>query len=313
MKINVILVHGIGNQSSDWAEKIILQLKKQFLATLKKIDPASAAKSVDEALFIKPVHWADIFQERQKVLCAKLNADGQTPPKEVRGPFWMGLKIRTFDAMKAMFKNLQDAITTEFIGDVIGYLDPKAKKVVYAKLDDGLNTIAQQSKGHSEKIPVSFIAHSLGTVITSDFIYNGTEEMKARGARGFHSDFTLDNLFTLGAPIALFSLRYGGPEVFQNPIRIETMMGRWINMYDDDDPVGMPLTSLNDAYKSAVFKDVHVESGIFGLAHMHYFEKPEILEIMAKKLAIDWLAYNFILPEDKIQKLYIEYDLKVSR
>lgn len=313
MRINVILVHGIGNQSSDWAEKIILQLKKQFIAALKEIDPASAARSADEALLIQPVHWADIFQERQKVLCSKLDAEGQTPPKEVKGPFWIGIKIRAFDAMKAMFKNLQDAITTEFIGDVIGYLDPKAKKIVYGKLDEGLKTIAQQSEGHNSKIPVSFIAHSLGTVITSDFIYNGTEEMKARSTKGFHADFTLDNLFTLGAPIALFSLRYGGPEVFQYPIRIETTTGRWINMYDKDDPVGMPLTSLNDAYKAAVFKDVHVESGIFGLSHMHYFEKPEILDIMVKKLAIDWLAYNSVLPEDKIKQLYLEYDLKVSR
>ena len=160
----------------------------------------------------------------------------------------------------------------------------------------------------SGKAPLTFITHSLGTVIASDFIYDRSKERRLKSLEGFHERFYLENIFTIGSPLALFSLRYNGPEAFQNPIHVESSFGRWLNIYDGDDPVGMPLRPLNDAYKSAVSRDIKVESGIYGLSHIGYFTKSKTLDIIAKKLALDWMRLNDKLSEVEAAKLYETYD-----
>ena len=69
---------------------------------------------------------------------------------------------------------------------------------------------------------------------------------------------------------------------------------------DEDDPVGIPLKVLNDAYSKVVYKDVLVNSGLYGISHTSYFKKAQ--------LAIDWVALNQKLPEEEIDRLYREYD-----
>ena len=48
--------------------------------------------------------------------------------------------------------------------------------------------------------------------------------------------------------------------------------GRWVNIFDEDDPVGMPLKVLNEAYNKVVHKDVLVNSGVYGISHTNYFK-----------------------------------------
>ncbi len=111
----------------------------------------------------------------------------------------------------------------------------------------------------------------------------------------------------------LFSLRFGGPEAFTKPISVENPTGRWVNIVDEDDPVGMPLKVLNDAYNKVVLKDVIINSGVYGISHLGYFKQSsKALDIICQKLAIDWVALNQKLPQEKIDKLYQDYDQTVG-
>ena len=154
------------------------------------------------------------------------------------------------------------------------------------------------------------MAHSLGTVITSDYIYEQNDpNSDTSGPKVMKQHFILQNLFTVGSPISLFSLRFGGPEMFTSPISVESPSGRWVNIFDEDDPVGMPLKVLNDDYDKVVHQDALVNSGVYGISHAHYFKKnSKVIDIICQKLAIDWIAFNQKLPKDKIDQLYEEYD-----
>ena len=70
----------------------------------------------------------------------------------------------------------------------------------------------------------------------------------------------------------------------------------------------MPLKPLNAAYDRAVWKDAHVDSGPYLLAHAGYFSKSGTLTIIGRKLALDWLALNRWLPPGRQAELDAAYD-----
>ena len=101
--------------------------------------------------------------------------------------------------------------------------------------------------------------------------------------------------------------------MFTSPVSVESPEGRWVNIFDEDDPVGMPLKVLNEAYDKVVHKDVLVNSGVYGISHANYFKRSsKVLDIICQKLAIDWIAVNQKLPQEQIDKLYQEYDRTVG-
>ena len=109
-------------------------------------------------------------------------------------------------------------------------------------------------------------------------------------------------------------MKFNGPESFNLPIQVEVPNGRWINILDKDDPIAMPLRLLNASYKRAVFSDYQVNSGWFwGTAHTEYFSRTNALDLIARKLAIDWAAINHKIKPPKIAELYQEYDRSVSK
>ena len=101
--------------------------------------------------------------------------------------------------------------------------------------------------------------------------------------------------------------------MFTSPVSVESPTGRWVNIFDEDDPVGMPLKVLNEAYDKVVLKDVLVNSGVYGISHTNYFKRTsKVLDIICQKLAIDWIALNQKLPKEEIIKFYAEYDRTVG-
>ena len=212
--------------------------------------------------------------------------------------------------LRRPFKKFQNEIITDFIGDIIGYLHKDAQRAVYQKISDTLKGCHSRINQPQDKIPLTFIAYSLG----SDYIYEqNNPQSDTSGPKVMKDHFILDNLFTVGSPLSLFSLRFGGSEAFIKPISIENPKGRWVNITDEDDPVGMPLKVLNEAYSKVVLKDVIINSGVYGISHLGYFKRSsKTLDVICQKLAIDWIALNQKLPQDKIDKLYQEYDETVG-
>jgi hypothetical protein len=115
-----------------------------------------------------------------------------------------------------------------------------------------LNTLAAAA---GPTAPLCLIAHSLGTVIASNYIYDlekhARKKLICRRVRNEMDDTplergeTLASLYTFGSPIALWSLRY--PD-FGRPIDVPSpklaghhpavpAVAEWINFYDEDDVI----------------------------------------------------------------------------
>jgi hypothetical protein len=281
--IAVAVIHGIGKQKSDFADQLIAKLTQQFIAHL----PNNVANP-ETQLVIEPIHWAPVMQEKEDLLWQRLNKTG--------GLDFM--KMRQF--------------MVEFGADALAYQPLPHERDVYDAIH---GVVAQKFHALAEKAgptaPLCVIAHSLGTVIASNYLYDLQKGMDFLPApvRAHHSETplemgeTLALFYTLGSPIALWSLRYND---FGTPINVPAaklgqyypnLEGEWINFYDADDVIGYPLRPLNEAYRKMVKKDMPVNVGSFlvswtPLSHLEYWTDDNIIAPVAESLARAWKQIN---------------------
>ncbi len=308
MRLPVMFVHGIGDSKKDWAEATGRALRSKLAEQTGALLGARHACTADELTEIEGAYWKDVFEARETEL--KQILDGALETISVKGDFWLA---RALTEMRNKFFRFQNKITTAFIGDIIGYLNEEVRGEVYARLDEAIGRLAARCGSGPMKTPLTVVAHSLGTVIVSDYIYDRIKKRKLGGQSGFHDTLRFQNFFTLGSPLALFSLRFGGPQAFRNPIRVEDKTGRWINIFDSNDPVAMPLRPLNEAYHQAVFRDIKVNTGMYGFSHGAYFDKPPALDLVSRKIALDWVAANKDVGTDRLESLYEKFDASLTR
>ena len=155
--------------------------------------------------------------------------------------------------------------------------------------------------------------HSLGTIIASNYLYDlqadPVKHLISDDVRALIHDnpleqgHTLSLFYTLGSPIALWSLRYrefGRPVTVPSPHLSQyhaEIEGEWVNYYDQDDVVGFPLKSLNAHYAQVVTRDAPVNVGSViqswnPLSHLGYWTDRDVVEPIALKLIQVWKAIN---------------------
>jgi hypothetical protein len=301
MKLAAVMIHGIGGSAENWAQEPIRRLNEKILAQLKAILKDKAPAEISDVLVVKSVYWKTALQKPQNELQAVLARYFGWVLQGLN--FWENL----FKSIFKLFYKYQNMIVTLFIGDIVGYMAKEGKLGIEIKIDAAMEALAAEAP--EKEIPLTFISHSLGTVIASNYIYDKMDDHRKNGVNRMDERFIFSNMFTAGSPIALFSMKFNGPESFNRPIEVENPNGRWVNFLDKDDPIAMPLRLLNSSYKKAVSSDYQVNTGWFwSKAHTEYFTKSNTLDLIARKLAIDWVALNLKLSREKIDKLYKEYD-----
>ena len=308
MPIGVLLVHGVGDQTSDWADAHIRLLRQrvgQELVALK-LDPAPDPV---EAFLIGRVHWADVLQGHQQELSTILNMVHDSATSSPDEAWW----VRFINWITGKLRKAEGRFIAEFIGDVIGYHAEATRTAIYATVTRALDELSAKLPAGSEKFPLTIISHSLGAVIVSDYIWDQAKARRQQGLEGFHARWRFDNFFTMGSPMALFALQYGGAQAFSQPISLEHPGGRWVNIYDTNDPISMPLRPLNAAYRKTVLADARVRNGFYLWAHDGYFTSSHILGIIGRKLALDWCAEHSRLPAERLSRLAAQYDSTFSR
>jgi hypothetical protein len=188
---------------------------------------------------------------------------------------------------------------------------PKDRTVydgVHAIFAQTLRSLAAEA---GDRAPLCVVAHSLGSVIASNYFYDLQKgvDMISEPVRDQMGDTPLErgetfsHFYTLGSPIAIWSLRYadfGVPIAVPSPRLSEHhphLEGEWVNFYDENDVCGFPLKTLNSKYRERVKADVAVNVG--GLltswnpaSHLGYFEDKDIVGPIAKALARAWRSVN---------------------
>ena len=298
MRLGVLLIHGIGDQGPDWADAIIRSLEQRVLEQLRSLldQPPLDAGSV---LTVGRVHWADVLAQPQRELRRILNRAHASPTAD--GSWWH----RLLGTVTGALRRQESRFIADFIGDVIGYRSPETRQAIYDTITRALDQLAASPETGVEQAPLTLIAHSLGSVIASDYVWDVT---KAHRHQGVHDRWRFENFFTVGSPMALFALQYGGAAAFNKPIALESPRGRWVNLYDRDDPIGMPLRPLNAAYRRVVLADAEVRAGAYLLAHTRYFTNQDTLTIISRKLALDWCAQHDPRSAPRWRDLSAAYD-----
>jgi hypothetical protein len=275
----IAIVHGIGRPEPDFADEIMAALRERF-----------RKKTGVDGLLMKPVFWAPVLQDAENELWKRLSTGG---PMDF-------MKLRRF--------------MVDFAADAIAYQpQPREKDVyegVHAAFAKTLNSLAKEA---GEDAPLGIISHSLGTVISSNFIYDLQTQPKRKvipktvrnemDNTPLEKGETLACFYTLGSPIALWSLRY---KDFGRPVSVPAPkfknhhangQGEWINFYDQDDVIGYPLKSVNEAYRKAVKEDRAVNVGGWlsswsPASHTEYWSDDDVLDPIVESLAKLWNSIN---------------------
>lgn len=277
-RIAVAIVHGIGQQGSNFADPLCSRLQ-DFLRPVCGGD-----------VVFQSVYWSPIIKRRERELFQRVRRGGPLSFSLARG------------------------FLISYLGDAIAYQitpsDRRAYDLIHEVFADALRALADEA---GPDAPLCVIAHSLGSIIASNYLYDLQEEfhrpivpdsVRARmGDTPLERGETLSLFYTLGSPLALWSLRY--PD-FGRPVEVPSprlaryhpdLDGEWVNFYDKDDVVATPLKPLNDDYGRVVKEDRPLNVGTWltrwnPFSHLSYWTNPALIERVAAGLIRTWKIAN---------------------
>ena len=254
-KLGVLVVHGMGSQEAGYAEPMIGELKQRI--------GQNASLAAWEA-----VHWAPLLRDREVKL-------------------WKDLS----ESNKLNFSPLREFLISAF-GDAAAYLKRGrlSAKDMYALIHDEVHNslTVLEAQLESPKLLV-VIAHSLGSIIMSDFIWDKQHSDGLSGT-AFTRMESLPCFVTFGSNIAITSLAHNPVESIKFPpstLKDHVPNGasahalldaaKWLNLFDPDDILGYPLKPLSDSYDEAVAEDREINVGGF-FPELESVESHEILD-----------------------------------
>ena len=272
--MRVIYVHGI---SDSLPEKYDYTggFSTRLVAKLKELGviPARASQAeIDRIITFEPAYYADIGHDEEEAL------------------------LKDYQRERGQLYNFFDQSLENLFGyDLIRrFMISSVSDVLLYKSEAGQNAIRERLL---EKLvpyvgtpdPVTIVAHSLGSVVAFDVLYY-------HNWHTWRGLFKPANLFTLGSPIALFSLSVGSdgkqetknnPKIAMPDPYLTQQSGVWYNFFDAQDIIGYHLESYFQN-KYAV-KDILVQTGTLPLkAHTEYWINNEILTTIAQRLKLDF-------------------------
>jgi hypothetical protein len=261
------------------------------------------------------VNWSDIGQADEDMLLRNKILPDQWHTVNLRHP--IDSLLETIDRFRGASNELRQFMVGS-VGDVFTYLTLAGKQDIQRRLKDKIFAArqAQIDEGVPPPHYISIMAHSLGSVVTYDLARYFGDTAEGRQEVG---SAALANLFTFGSPLALFSLlEYGqerqpgnapppavlsdGQSSPQSPeqrkpearhpystrgIKLNLEAGKWLNFYDQQDPIACTLHDLYSPRSSSDDRsevdDIPVQTGVL-YAHTAYWENDEMAAAMAKQL-----------------------------
>ncbi len=282
-RIAVAVIHGVGHQDGCFADRLIGRVRRRFSTLV-----ADAGVQPAEALVMEPVVWAAVLESAEDDLWQRVSCERRLAYAALRR-FMVG-----------------------FAADAVAYQPVPGERAAYdrihAELAAALKRLAAKA---GPDAPLCVIAHSLGTVIASNFLYDlqqdASRNLISDSVRGTMGDTPLErgetfaSFYTLGSPIALWSLRYpngGVPVAVPSPQLAHhcpalAAAGEWINFYDPDDVIAYPLKRLNAAYGTVVTEDRAVNVGSWltcwnPFSHEGYWTDRAVTDAIAAGLVGLW-------------------------
>lgn len=212
---------------------------------LRAVQRRVVARGIDaDAVAMSAIWWGDLFQGDEDDLWRRMTQAHRLDWGWLR-KFVMGV-----------------------LADAVAYRRPNPGQydhyqAVHARVFDRLAALRDRV---GETTPLVVAAHSLGSVIFSDHVWD-EQKHRGPGRDPFTRCETLAGYITFGSNIPLFTL--GLEEVkpiafpppgtaLPNAVRA---VARWMNYFDRDDVLGYPLREISAAYAATVTEDVDLQVG----------------------------------------------------
>lgn len=278
--IAVAIIHGTGRKEPDFADDIIDVLHEKFPAHL------STEEKNEANLVIEPIYWADLTRKREDEIWERVKESG---PMD-------NLELRRF--------------IFNVTGDTLAYQPSEGRRELYVDVHErmavGFKNLVEKT---GPEAPLCVLAHSMGTIVAHNFLYDMQNEEEGTYDQAKQSDTPLERSETLalfvtcGSPLAIWRLRFGDAykaidfpgqsveEMYPN------LQPKWLNIYDKDDVLGYPISDLTEGYKELAEKgyleDQQQNVGAFWkswnpLSHKGYFRDKNSLEDLAGYIADVW-------------------------
>lgn len=217
MDLGLLIIHGMGAQSSDFADP----LRASLTLALR----ADAAR-----LAWQPVYWADVLGDRESSLWTTMSR--ATSPSGER------IRLDWREARSFIVHNFGDALA--YHRDVAR----SAYDEVHTRISASIAALARMLPANA---PVVVLAHSLGAHMMSNYIWD--RQHAASTPDPLAPLPTLAGFITFGCNIPLFSLSFPVARPFDFPGTGVTLpslrsASRWLNFLDSDDVLGWPVRPL---------------------------------------------------------------------
>ncbi|HKW51154.1 MAG TPA: chemotaxis protein [Candidatus Eisenbacteria bacterium] len=278
-KLAIAFIHGIGRTERGYSIPMQRALARCFSEGIRRAAPDPAAELVFEE-----VDWGVALQADEDRLWRRMR----------RAASMRWGRLRKF--------------MVNFAADAIAYQPAPSDRTAY----DGIHcqvaeSLARLAERAGPRAPLCIISHSLGTVIASNYVYDLAKRRNSFLSQTVRERIngtplergeTLALFYTMGSPIALWSLRYPS---FGRPIRFPHQLAahhpglapRWVNFYDPDDVIGYALKPLNASYDAVVTEDCVVDVGSLltrwtPFSHMGYWSDKKVAAEIADGLVAAW-------------------------
>lgn len=323
-KIAVAIIHGIGEQDDTFAFDIANGVRRFFIDEI-----APFTDKPKDALEIEPVWWARALSDAENEFHDRIIGERY----DDRDTFLSLLPEADHPNFERLYEDYMDELRRlrldfmrlrAFIvrsgADVIAYQPIPGNRVSYDRIhnyvSEHITALAERAGANA---PLCVIAHSLGTVVASNYLWDlqhiernrnitlVAAQAEQRVDSALEKGETLAHFYTLGSPLALWGLRWSESEVpFGMPITFPAptlkdhhprLSGEWINFYDRDDIIAYPLRPLNGVYRQMVTEDREVNVGKIGanltpISHMGYWKSEKVQRPIAQALAKTWKIIN---------------------
>jgi hypothetical protein len=234
IELAVVVIHGMGSQSPDYADDMIDELNQRV---------SDSGKDA-EAIAWQTIYWDDILQGRQLKYFRDAKRSGDLD-----------------------FISLRKFMLTAF-GDASAYqkVDSDANTVyeeIHRRVEDVIHNLYVSDLASQPK-PLIVLAHSLGGHIMSNYIWD-VQHADNPPANAFERMDYLAGIVTFGCNIPLFTFAYEKvvPIAFP-PLNLPGPLkkkAKWFNFYDPDDVLGYPLKAINPDYRKVVARDIPINVG----------------------------------------------------
>lgn len=239
---------------------------------IEKLQDAMKQKDPNCRLVIKPIYWGEnLFKKESKLY-------------EI---------IKTNELSSDKIRQIMITV----LSDLVAYQPLKNQRSTYDEIHDkvrqGIHELAMEA---GPDATLCVIAHSLGSVIAfnciCDFQTIGT---KYQADTPLERGETLRYLYTMGSPLALYSLRYEFQEDSKDHQSKGILFGRppkvpiWKNFIDKADIIAYPLHDLNEYYRASGVEDIQLDVGSLltswnPMSHIEYWTDPKIIAMITNDL-----------------------------